>query len=167
MQPGLDRSFRTVEAFGERLPAHAVEIRETHHLPLVGLEPFETAHEALHVLAPPDRLDRMLVVARDLVELRHVGSRAVSTPAHLVERPIAHDGRHPRDGRRELRIEVAGPLPNLEETVLDHVLRRLSAAQDTQRHGIEFRTGGLVKRRERRLVPARHTGQEVIQLLRR
>src|SRR6202012_1002557 len=87
--------------------------------------------------------------------------------AHDVDSAVTRNRCHPRDGRREGRIELPGAIPDLDVSVLNDLLCEILSAQDTQDHAEEFRARRRVEALERSLLALGNRSNQPDQLSRR
>src|SRR3569832_773040 len=86
---------------------------------------------------------------------RHLGSFA-----YHVDGPVARDRRHPRNWRRQPRIELPGAVPDLDVGLLNDLLSELLPRQDTEHNAKKFRACRGIEAFESRLIALCHRGNQ-------
>src|SRR2546430_7289270 len=149
--PPLHRAQRYPDHLRDLAVAVAPEVGQLHRLPLLGRQaaqrlPDQVALDRRGHLAPgvgagPAGLRR----GRDLPLLALVRAAA----AQVVDRAVADRRDDPRAQRAAVGVEPRGAVPELEERVLDDVLRPAGVAEDPQRDRVRERAVAVVQQRQR------------------
>src|SRR5207249_8960684 len=84
-----------------------------------------------------------------------------AAPPQLVDRAVAHRGHEPGAQRTPARVKGRGVVPELDERLLDDVLRQSRVAQDAERDGIGQNAVAVVEQRERVDVGRRERAAEL------
>src|SRR5213594_622718 len=84
-----------------------------------------------------------------------------AAPPQLVDRAVAHRGHEPGAQRTPARVKGRGVVPELDERLLDDVLRQSRVAQDAERDAIGQRAVAVVEQRERVDVGRRERAAEL------
>jgi hypothetical protein len=91
--------------------------------------------------------------------------RARVRTAPDVQRLVAHDRHHPREGRRQMHLVAGRRMPDRHEGVAHGLLRQVVPVQRAQRKTEQLRGRGVVQCAKRLPVLHGHGGKQAVQLI--
>jgi hypothetical protein len=136
-------------------------IGQQHHIAPVFLDSIQTSHQPRPGFAPLAVSQRVDELIRHIQHVRTIFDRHRLPLAHLVQRQVAGDNRHPGDRRACARIECACPPPDAQVSLLHNFVRQIFPLKDTKDNAIEFRGGCAEQRMKSLPIPGGYAPQKL------
>src|SRR3984957_2997411 len=144
-QPRLDCVHGNIELLRELIAAPAAVIGGQHGALLFRVELAEAREQPFELFVHLASGKRRRRVGGDVERIRLIFDRHLALLAYDIDGPIARDRHHPGDWAGDGRIELGGHLPHLEIGFLHDLIGQFRPTQDTQKHPVQFRTGGAIE----------------------